>query len=69
MGQSPYPYIPLFVINVAGVAKLLQEVDPFKATGPDGIPPRLLKEMSNELAPSLTLILRASNHQSSLPSD
>ena len=69
MGQSPYPDVPLFDINVAGVAKLLQEVVPFKATGPDGIPPRLLKEMSNELAPSLTLIFRASIHQSSIPSD
>jgi len=40
MGQSPYPDIPLFDINVAGVAKLL---DPCKATGLDG----LLKEMSS----------------------
>ena len=44
----------------------MQKVDPFKALGPDGIPPRL---MSYELAPSLTLIFRPSIHQSNLPSD
>ena len=58
MGPSPYPS---FDISAAGVAKLLQGVDPFKATGPDRIPPRLLKEMSYELAPGLTLIFSASS--------
>jgi len=43
MGPSPYPGISPFDINVTEVTKLLQEVD--KPTGPDGIPPRLLKEM------------------------
>ena len=40
--------------------------DRFKAVGPDGIPP---KELSHKLAPSLTLIFRASICQSSLPLD
>jgi len=31
-----------FDISIAGVVKLFQGVDPFKAVGPDGIPPRLL---------------------------
>ena len=34
-----------------------------------GIPPRLLKELSHKLSPSLTLIFRASIHQSSLSLD
>jgi len=37
VGPSPYPDLPSFDITVTGVAKLLQEVDPFKPTGPDGI--------------------------------
>ena len=71
MGPSPHPEMASFDISIAGVVKLymLQEVDPFKAVGPDGIPPRLLKELSHELAQSLTLIFRASIHQSSLPLD
>jgi len=69
LGPSPYPELPPFDITVTGVPKLLQEVDLFKATGPDEIPSRLLKEMSCELAPSLTLIFKASIHQSNLPSD
>jgi len=37
--------------------------------GPDGIPPRLLKELSHKLTPILTLIFRASIHQNNLPLD
>jgi len=69
LDPTPYPDLPPFDITVTGVAKLLQEIDPFKATGPDGIPSRLLKEMSCELVPSLTLIFKTSIHQSNLPSD
>ena len=40
-----------------------------KAAGPDEIPAQLLKETSDLLAPSLTLIYQASLHQCSLPAD
>jgi len=56
MGPSPYPEMASFDISVTGVVRLLQEVDPFKAVEPDGILPRLLKELSHELTPSLTLL-------------
>jgi len=69
MGPSLYPEMASFDISIAGVVKLLQEVDPFRAVGPEGIPPRLLKELSHELAPSLTSIFRTSILQSSLPLD
>ena len=48
---------------------LLKQVDPYKATGPDGIPPRLLKEVANELSPCLTLVFNASLQQGKLPND
>ena len=42
---------------------VLREVDPFKATGPDGIPLKLLKELAYELSPSLTLLFNTSLKQ------
>jgi len=43
-------------VEMAGIAKLLSEIDPYKAMGPDGIPPKLLKELSYEIAPCLSLV-------------
>ena len=58
-------------INVAveGVASLLANLDPSKASGPDGIPARFLKDMANDLAPSLTLIYQASLQQGRIPDE
>ena len=50
-----------------GVFKLLQALNISKAAGPDGLRPRVLKELSSELAPILTLLFQASLHQQSLP--
>ena len=47
----------------------MSNLDPHKAPSPDGIPPRLLKETSNSIAPVLTLIYKASLKQGKLPSD
>ena len=60
MGPSPYPSLPDININIAGVTNLLKEVNPYKATGPNCIPAKLLKNMAEELSPSLTLIFTAS---------
>ena len=40
-----------------------------KATGPDGIPPRILKELATELAPVFTLLFNASLKQGIVPRD
>ena len=45
------PDISQLSINVNGVFDLLTKIDPHKATGPDGIPPRLLKETAYQMAP------------------
>ena len=50
-----------------GVWKLLQALNTSKAASPDCIWPRVLKELSTELAPILTLVFQASLHQQSLP--
>ena len=56
-------------ISVEGVEQLLSNIEPHKSSGPDQIPGRLLKLMSSEIAPSLTLIYQASLEQSVLPQD
>ena len=36
------------------IADLLKAIDPSKATGPDGVSPKLLKEAGMSIVPSLT---------------
>ena len=54
---------PDITVNIPGIAKLLSGLNPYKACGPDQIPPRLLKECADEIAPSLGLLFSASFHQ------
>jgi len=56
-------------VDMHGVKSLLDNLDPHKATGPDNIPAHLLKLLSSELAPVLTMIFQASLHQSHIPTD
>lgn len=57
------------VISTNGVAKLLRNTKPNKASGPDNIPAKFLKETANELAPALSLLFQASLKQSEIPLD
>ena len=59
---NTFPHIPPINITTEGVLQLLQELDPHKASGPDGMPSKFLKETSVSIAPSLTLIYQASLH-------
>ena len=47
------PTMPKINIHPSGVKKLLDDLDTNKATGPDLIPTRVLKECSSILAPVL----------------
>jgi len=67
--EDEVPELQPISINPAGVASLLMGLRPFKATGPGDIPAYLLKETTNQLAPSLTQVLKASLYQSKLPSN
>ena len=53
---------PMAAISVStqGVEKLMSNLNPTKAAGPDGIPPRVLRELAREVAPILTKIYRSS---------
>ena len=68
-GPSPYPSMDSITVSTEGVQKLLDGLNIHKASGPDGIPSRLLKELSHELAPVLALFFQASINQGILPDD
>ncbi len=55
------------VVTEQDVHDQLKILDTNKAYGPDGIPPRLLKEAAVEITPSLTKLLNASLNQETFP--
>ena len=69
INTESYPPIPDLQISTEGVQKLLAQVDPKKASGPDGIPNIVLKVCSKELAPVISHIFRKSIETGELPTD
>ena len=63
------PPIQPIKISSQGVAKLPSDLQPHKATGPDGIPNTVLKSCANNIAPAQSLIYQRSLDTDSLPSD
>ncbi|XP_066923740.1 uncharacterized protein [Clytia hemisphaerica] len=57
------------VITKNGIIKPLKDLNPHKASGPDGIGARVLKECADQLADSLVLIFNASLKQGRIPID
>ena len=55
--------------EMEGVEKILAGLNPAKAAGPGGIPPRMLRELSREIAPILTTIYRSSLNTGAVPGD
>ena len=68
LGHSPNSSMNDIIINNQGIVKLLKNLNSHKATGPDGIPARLLKETAAEIAPAITLLYQASLNQVTVPS-
>ena len=54
--------------HVDGIYQLLSNIQQHKASGPDNLPARFLKEVANEISPTLSLIFQASLDQGTLPS-
>ena len=69
MDGTPFPTIENLHIDVEGINKLLLGINPKKASGPDGIPSRLLKELHEEFAPVITEIFSQSLEKESLSED
>ena len=66
---TPYTDISDLVITTLGVEKLLKDLATSKASGPDLIPNRFLKECATEIAPILQAIFTQSLETGELPDD
>ena len=65
--KTSFPCMPDIHVNASGVEKLLSKLNIHKATGPDEIPSRILKEYASEIAPTLTIIFNKSLASGILP--
>ena len=68
-GTSPFTPMGEITVDPKGVFKLLNGLNINKASGPDGLSVRVLKECSSEIAPILALIYNESLAQGTVPDD
>ncbi|KAI8488562.1 hypothetical protein Bbelb_335910 [Branchiostoma belcheri] len=68
LGPS-HPPISDLTVHPAGVRKLLNAIKPHKASGPDKIPNRVLKELAGELSPVLAALFNQSLQHGCVPED
>ena len=68
VGKS-LPTIEPLVIDPEGVEKLLCNINPKKANGPDGVPSTILKYLGKELAPIVAHIFQQSLDTGDVPAD
>ena len=68
-GPSPHPSMKNITVSIPGVIKLLNNLNPYKAAGPDTIPIFILKTAAEELAPALTKIFQKSLNSGTVPED
>ena len=64
---SPFPRMPDINVSIEGIEKLLKNLNPHKASGPDQLKPIVLQTLHKELAPTLQLIFQQSLDQGKLP--
>ena len=63
------PSCPDLNITKEGVRRLIHDLIPSKACGPDGVTQRLLRTVADEICASVTLLFRASYKNGILPKD
>ena len=69
LGPSPHPAVSDITITQEGVQTLLCQLNPHRATGPDQVSPKLLKETGKQISPALTLVFQASINQGKVPEE
>jgi hypothetical protein len=69
MGRQRVPIMESIHVTNNGVLKLLRDLDPHKAAGPDEVPPYILKAAAEEIAPILTGIFQKSLDTGIVPQD
>jgi len=67
MNGSPLPDVSPITIHHESVAQLLLNIQPNKASAPDNMPACFLKEVTNQIAPVLSIVFQASLDQGCLP--
>ena len=67
--HSKYQPMPEITISVPGIIKLLCNLNPSKASGPDSIKPIVLKNLSNEIALFLSVLFQKSLDSGQVPHD
>ena len=65
--QTSVPKMPTFEISINGIIKLLGNLKPGKAAGPDKIRPLILKELKEEISPIIQVIFERSIETGKLP--
>ena len=68
-GNSPFKPTKDIKISEKGVEKALNRLSPSKATGPDKVPVRILKETANTITPILTTNYQQSINTGQIPED
>ena len=61
--------MPDIHITDHGIAKLLPNLNPSKAAGPDELKPKILKELAHNISPVLCLIFNKSLETGGVPTD
>ena len=69
MADRGIPTIGDIKISEQGVKKFMENLSLYKAGGPDGISPQVLRELAEELAPALTIIFQSSLSTGIVPAD
>jgi hypothetical protein len=61
--------MPNIHISTNGILKLLNSLNPHKAQGPDGIPPQILKDHAQLIAPMFQRVFHSSLNTGRVPAD
>ena len=67
--QNPSTTMPVIDISLNGLLKLLKNLKPGKAAGPDRLKPLLLRELREEIAPIIKIIFDRSLQTGKLPAE
>ena len=69
INRRHYEDMPEIVVSIEGVEKLLRNIDPSKAAGPDRVSNQAIKMAASEIAPVLSFIFQKSIDTGELPDD
>ena len=69
LSQTDLTNMQSFDITCNGITKLLKQLNPYKAPGPDNISPRILTELATDISPLLQLIFQKSLDTGVVPDD